>query len=112
MYTERVNRDYVPDGTGGFRQCTGAAATLSEALFRLECRRGAFPALPELGSRLHTLGREKRAAREALARQYAAEALEGLGLSVEGASVTEDAEGRLHVALSLRQGGTEWEVTV
>ena len=76
------NRDYVPDGAGSVRTVEGAEAVLSEALFRLTARRGGFAPLPELGSRMYRLREERPSRREALARQYAAEALAGL----EGAS--------------------------
>lgn len=64
---------------------TGSEALLSQALFRLTCRRGRFPLLPELGSLLYTLDREKPSGRAMAAQQYAQQALEGLGLEVQGA---------------------------
>ena len=51
--------DYVPNGFGGFTRLYGTQEVLARALFRLTCRRGSFPFLPELGSRLQELGREK-----------------------------------------------------
>ena len=81
--------DYVPDGAGGFVRCTGHQALLAEALYRLTARRGAFPLLPELGSRMYRLPSAKPSQRAALARQYAAEALADLtGVTVENARVT------------------------
>ena len=71
-----VNGDYVPDGTGGLRRLQGAEEVLGRVLFRLTARRGSFPFLPELGSRLHRILRERPGARQALAAQYVAEALE------------------------------------
>ena len=44
--------DYVPNGFGGFTRLYGTQEVLARALFRLTCRRGSFPFLPELGSRL------------------------------------------------------------
>ena len=44
--------DYVRDELGGVERLTGGEAVLQRALFRLSARRGAFPFLPELGSRL------------------------------------------------------------
>ena len=52
------NGDYVPDGTGGLRRTEGREALLEQVLFRLTARRGTFPFLPELGSRLWQLGQE------------------------------------------------------
>lgn len=82
-------KDYVPDGAGSVRSVEGAEAVLSEALFRLTARRGGFVLLPELGSRMYRLREERPSRRDALARQYAAEALAGLDeVTVTGASVT------------------------
>ena len=77
MELQIQNGDYVPDGLGGFRRLTGGEALLQRVLFRLVPRRGAFPFMPELGSRLYLVLREKPAARQALAEQYVAEALAG-----------------------------------
>ena len=54
------NGDYVPDGTGGLRRTEGREALLEQVLFRLTARRGTFPFLPELGSRLWQLGHLRR----------------------------------------------------
>ena len=67
--------DYVPNGEGGFSAATGAAEVLERVLWKLTVKRGSFPFLPELGSRLHLLSRVPAGEREALAAQYAAEAL-------------------------------------
>lgn len=92
-----VNRlrggDYCPDGAGGFLQESGAAEALERALFLLTVRRGSFPLLPELGSRLYLLRREKPSAREALGAGYAAEALAGEDdLEVTGTAWDEEAK--------------------
>ena len=96
------NRDYVPDGAGSGRTVEGAEAVLSEALFRLTARRGGFAPLPELGSRMYRLREERPSRREALARQYAAEALAGLDeVTVTGAAVAGLGDAlRVRVALS------------
>ena len=59
--------DYCPNGEGAFQQVSGAEELLERVLFKLSVRRGSFPLLPELGSRLYLLPREKPSAREALA---------------------------------------------
>lgn len=69
------NGDYVPDGTGQLKTYNGGEGVLARVLFRLTAHRGAFPFLPELGSRLYTVMREKAAFRQALAAQYVEEAL-------------------------------------
>ena len=67
--------DYVPDGTGGLRRTRGQEALLERVLFRLTARRGSFPFLPELGSRLWQLGQLPAVQRQSAAEQYVAEAL-------------------------------------
>ena len=69
--------DYVPDGRGGLRRAEGREALLERALFRLTARRGTFPFLPELGSRLWQLGQVPADGRQSAAEQYVAEALAG-----------------------------------
>ena len=107
MERKLVNGDYVPDGKGGLTVLTGAEEVLQRALFRLTARRGALPFLPELGSRLYLLPREKPSARQALSVQYAAEALgDEEDLRVTGAQLNETAEGlRLTVYLDWQGQG-------
>ena len=76
MELKCVKGDYVPDGKGGVCRLTGVEEVLGRVLFRLTARRGGFPLLPGLGSRLHLLLREKPSARQALAGQYVVQALE------------------------------------
>lgn len=96
------NGDYVPDGFGGFLRALGTQELLMQALFKLSCRRGSFPFLPELGSKLYTLGQEKRADQDACARQYATQALSGMPLTVTGAKVAQLPEGKAQVTVWLR----------
>lgn len=93
--------DYVPDGAGGLTALKGSEEMLARALYRLTARRGALPFLPELGSRLYLLGREKPSSRQALAAQYVAEALrEEPDLSVQSVELVQEGErGRLTVYL-------------
>ena len=65
--------DYCPDGSGAFDRAVGEEEILERVLFQLTARRGSFPLLPQVGSRLYLLCREKPAARAALAAGYAAE---------------------------------------
>ena len=78
---------------------------LGDVLFRLSARRGTFVLLPEFGSRMHLLCREKPSARAALARRYAVEALEDLtDVEVTDAVVSQVGEAlRVQVELT-RQG--------
>lgn len=94
--------DYCPDGAGSFAQANGAEGVLEKVLFLLTARRGSFPLLPEVGSRLYLLRRAKPSARGALGASYAAEALAGEpDLQVMGAA-WDEAQGRLHVELEWR----------
>ena len=104
--------DYVPNGFGGFVRLQDTDALLQRALFRLTVRRGSFPFLPRLGSRLMELGRERRDARSTVARQYAAEALEGMGLLVEEARIREVSAEQLGIAFDLRLSGQTKQVEV
>lgn len=84
--TKLRNGDYCPDGKGSFETADGAEEVLERALFQLTARRGSFPLLPDLGSRIYLLSREKESARQAVGASYAAEALAGEpGLQVTGA---------------------------
>ena len=104
-------RDYVPDENGGVTVVRDSDELLSEVLFRLTARRGSFPFLPELGSRMGQLRREKPSAWETLARQFAAEALAELkDLTVADAEVSQEGE-TLWVTVKLLWQGTDWSVT-
>lgn len=105
--------DYVPNGAGGFQRLEGAEALLQRVLFRLTARRGQFPFLPELGSRLYQLGREKPSAREALALQYVTEALaQESELAVTGVELTETTPGRAALRTDLNWRGAPLSVAV
>lgn len=103
------DRDYVPDGAGGFEQVTGTEQLLEQALYLLAARRGGFSAFPELGSNLYLLTRERPSNRETMAIRYAQEALAPLGLSVTDASVEEEDDG-LRVKIHLEEMDSELEV--
>ena len=85
--------DYVPDGRGGLRRAEGREALLERVLYRLTARRGAFPFLEGLGSRLWQLGRVPVQQRQAAAEQYVAEALAGeSGLRVTEVSLAQEGD--------------------
>ena len=96
------NGDYIPDGTGGVIRAEGDEALLERVLFRLSARRGGLPMLPELGSQLYLLGRERPEARLSAARQYAAEAVQPEGLTVEDVRLTDRGGGRMDLTVWLR----------
>lgn len=108
------NGDYVPDGSGGFRRVEGGEALLQRVLWKLCIRRGSFPLLPELGSRLSELGREKPGSRMALARQYVTEALaDEEELEVTGVALEEEGgQTRLSVLLSWNGDNLTLETTL
>lgn len=91
--------DYVPDGRGGLRTVEGNEALLERVLWKLSVRRGSFPLLPRLGSRLHQLGRVRAAQREVVARQYVAEALYDEPLQVTDVHLTQGERPHLTVTL-------------
>lgn len=96
------NGDYIVRG-GGIARAKGCEAAFHNALYRLQCRRGSFPFLRNLGSRLWQLGRERPADRQAAAREFCAEALQGSGVSARNVCVRD--EGRfLTVELELVRG--------
>lgn len=104
-------RDYAADGNGGVAVARDGEELLGEVLFRLTARRESFPFLPGLGSRMHQLRREKPSAWNALAGQFAVEALEGLpDVAVAGAAVRREQDA-LTVEVELLWQGTRLSVT-
>jgi phage gp46-like protein len=101
MELKLTDGDYVQAGNRSVSRLSGTEEILARALFRLTARRGALPFLPTLGSRLYLLRREKPLARQALALQYAAEALEEeTDLKVTGVALSEtEGQGVLKVYL-------------
>ena len=107
-----VDGDYVPDGAGGLCRLSGGDEVLARVLYRLTARRGGMPFLPRLGSRLHLVLREKPSARQALAAQYVAEALEEEpGLRVTGVEL-EDRGEQAGLTVRLNWQGETLSVTV
>ena len=98
---------YLPGARGAFQTLDGAQALLQRVLFRLTARRGQFPFLPEMGSRLYQLCREgKPSARTSLARQYAVQALESEeDLAVTDVQWTQLAPDRGHLQVYLEWRG-------
>ena len=107
------NGDYVADGYGGLERVSGSEELLQRVLFRLTVRRGSFPFLPTLGSRLHQLGSQPHAQREAAAQAYAAEALsEEDVLSVERVALTEGEQGQTVLVVYMRWKGEALDAAV
>ena len=107
------NGDYVPDGTGGLARVEGREALLQRVLFKLTARRGQFPFLEDLGSRLWLLGQTPAAKRQTAAEQYVAEALaDEPGLTVEAVTLEQGPEGRGRLTVTLTWNGEALSVTV
>lgn len=97
------DKDYAVSGENVVR-VSGGEELLDRVLFLLSARRGSFPFLPELGSRLYLLSGAKPAQWESLARLYVTEALAGeAALTVTEVRVKKDGE-RLWVETDL-----EWQ---
>ena len=107
MELKIVNGDYVPDGAGGVDRLSGGEEVLARVLFRLTARRGQFPPLPTLGSRLYLLGRERPADRLSAAWQYAAEALEDEDVRITDLVLSPAGDGRMDLTIWLDYQGTE-----
>ena len=105
------NGDYVPDGQGGFRRAEGAAEALERVLWKLTVKRGSFPFLPGLGSRLHTLGQARPGERETLAGQYVREALADEDVDVKAVTLMQEGD-RAGVTVVLEWQGETLTATV
>ena len=75
-------------------------------------RRGQFPPLPDLGSRLYLLGREPVPQRLSAARQYVAEALAGEDVTVSDVELEPAGDGRAQLTVSLTSRGEPLSVTM
>ena len=102
--------DLVPNGAGDFQRLEGSQALIQRVLFKLSARRGEFPFLPRLGSRLHTLAAEKPGARQALCLRYVCQALEDEDVAVTGAHYQQQGE-QAWVKVYLQWQGETLEVT-
>ena len=106
------NGDYRPDGKGGFARVMGDEELLQRVLFKLTVRRGSFPLMPELGSRLSELLRHKESQRESLARQYVTEALKDEDNLIVEHVATTPVSGGLRVKVFLKKDSRALNVTV
>lgn len=103
--------DYVPDGRGGFVTAEGSQELLNRILWKLTVRRGSFPFLPQLGSRLHLLGRVPAKERDSLARQYVAEAIADEEVTVTEVTLTQEGD-QADLTARLEWKGESFTVTV
>jgi hypothetical protein len=106
--------DYVLTSSGQLRSLTGMEEVLQRVLLKLTARRGGFPLLPELGSRLYQLLRHAPSDREALAKQYVLEALsDETQLTVTDVTLhTTDGDARLTVSLTWQDTPLSVQVSI
>ncbi|MBR5534524.1 MAG: hypothetical protein IKU62_06730 [Ruminiclostridium sp.] len=109
MVSKLRDGDYYLEGGGIFARAEGAEALLERVMFKLQVRRGSFPLMPRLGSRLYLLPRAKASARAALGASYAAEALAEEEVAVTRAEWEEE---RRRLTVFLRWQGEELSVGV
>ena len=102
MELELTGGRYVP-AAGALAVVSGAEELCKRIHMKLCTRRGSFLPLPEYGSRLHLLHRCRTGQREAAARQYIAEALEGEALELEKLIMTQEGD-RLRLDMVFRTG--------
>jgi hypothetical protein len=113
MELKLEEKDYQAAERGGLETVSGAAALLQRVLLKLSARRGSFPFLPRLGSRLYLLGREPFDQRQGMAEAFVKEALaDESGLSVTGVTLSELEQGRMAVRVELEWQGTALELTL
>lgn len=112
MELRLADGDYVSDGLGDFQRVSGAQELLQRVLFRLQARRGAFPLLPELGSRLYLLPGTKPSQRQGAAEQYVREALsDEKELTLTSVALLQDGD-ELAVTVRFEYAGSELALTV
>ena len=113
MAMKLVNGDYVKNVWGGFETVSGVEEILDRVLFKLNCRRGGFAPMPELGSRLYLLGREKIENLNSAARQYILEALTGeTEIAVSDVTAVKNFDGSISVKAEFNYLGENTAVTV
>ncbi|MCD8144263.1 MAG: hypothetical protein LUD79_02790 [Oscillospiraceae bacterium] len=105
--------DYVPDSSGMLKSLSGMEEVLQRVLIKLTARRGGFPLLPTLGSRLYLLLHQSPKSRNALAKQYVLEALsDETDLKVDDVTVTLTGDNSAQVTVALTWQGTALSVLV
>lgn len=111
MELKLEEKDYQAAETGGLKTVSGGEEVLQRVLLKLSARRGSFPFLPRLGSRLYLLGREAAGQRQGAAEAYVKEALaDEQELSVTNVTLTDLEAGRLAVRVDLQWQGEAMSV--
>lgn len=96
--------DYTAAAGGMLKTVSGTEELLQRVALKLAARRGAFPFMPQFGSRLYELSRAKNAQREAAARQYIVEAIADEPVSPTEITLSEDGD-VLVVTVEFEYGG-------
>ena len=106
------NGRYVCNDRGMPITVSGSEAMLERVKFILCCRRGKFPFIPKLGSRLYLLTREKHVNLENAALGYVIEALEDERyVTVSGVAAERSGE-EIYVTVFLSNPGENTQITV
>ena len=104
--------DYTVTEQGALEVASGTEELLQRVLFRLKTHRGGFAPMPELGSRLYLLQREKPSHRQGAAEQYVLEALrEEEDLVVERVQLTQNGD-TISVTVALLYQGESLRVAL
>ena len=113
MAMKLTDGDYIHDGCGGFETVTGLQEILKRLLFKLTARRGGFSPMPELGSRLYLLDREKPSARLSAARQYIMQAIsDEENLILDRAELEEHSDGEIDITAWFEYSGQKFEINL
>ena len=106
------NGDYVRTAEGVFETVSGIEEIRERVLFKLLCRRGGFSPMPNLGSRLYLLPREKPSLRHSAAKQFVLEALEDENeIVLTDIDLTQD-DDQIYVDVTFEYAGSEVSATL
>lgn len=98
--------DYMQDERGFLARLEDEQAVLQRVLFRLRARRGQFPLMPEMGSELYHLPKEKPQARESFAHMCVVQALKQEDVQVQQVQV-QQVQGAFAISVYLTWQGKD-----
>lgn len=112
MALKIIDGKYALNDRGDTVSVTGDDEITERILFKLRVRRGSFLPIPNLGSRLYLLPKEKRADMENAARGYITQALaEETDVTVSDVTAQYEKDGVL-LCITLNYGGTAREISL
>ena len=111
MELKLVNGKYCADGANGLASVSGKEELAQRIAMKLTARRGAFPLMPDFGSRLYLLGRTKKTEREIAARQYIAEALNGENIVLSNLNMEYEGD-KIRMDITFEDGGDRLQIDV